>query len=86
MSKKLCSRNFCKLYLVVLEGEDFSGDARLTDDLNFDTVSGVDVTLGGDDEDLLHDGHHLLCREGLLLVQPVLVTNLMRSEGRIMQR
>ncbi len=67
----------CK-HLVVLEGENFRGDARLSDDLDLHTVSGVDVTLSGDHKDLLHDGHHLLGSERLLLVQPVLVTDLRR--------
>lgn len=63
-------------YLVVLEGEYFRGNASLSDDLDLDAVSSVDVALGGDHEDVLHDGHHLLGRELLLLVQPVLVANL----------
>jgi len=72
---------FALSHLVVLEGENFSGDARLSDDLDLHAVSGVDVTLSGDHKDLLHDGHHLLGSEGLLLVQPVLVANLSSKEN-----
>lgn len=66
----------------MLEGENFRGDARLSDDLDLNAVSSVDITLGGDHEDLLHDGHHLLGSEGLLLVQPVLVANLSSRERK----
>lgn len=69
-------------HLVVLEGENFRGDARLSDDLDLHTVSGVYVTLRGDHKDLLHDGHHFLGSERLLLVQPVLVANLRSREKK----
>lgn len=60
----------------MLEGKDFRRNARLSDDLDFNAVSSVDVAFSGDHKDFLHDGHHLLGSEGLLLVQPVLVANL----------
>jgi hypothetical protein len=62
--------------LVGLEGEDLGGDASPLEHLDLDAVAGVDVALGGRDEDVLHDGHHLLRGQRLLLVQTVLVANL----------
>jgi hypothetical protein len=62
--------------LVGLEGEDLGSDASPLEHLDLDAVSGVDIALGGRDEDVLHDGHHLLRGQRLLLVQTVLVPDL----------
>lgn len=41
--------------LIILELEDFSSDSSLGDDLDLNTVSGVDIALGGDHKYIFND-------------------------------
>ena len=51
------------VYLVFSEREAFGLDAIFGDDVELDFVAGVDVTLGGGNEDILHQIHRLLLRQ-----------------------
>ena len=45
---------------ISLQREDFCLDAVFGDELDLHAVAGVDVPFGGDDEDVLHEAHHLV--------------------------
>lgn len=63
------------LDLILLQLEDFCGNTILLDQLDFNTVTSVDVTLSGDNEQLLDDRDDLLLRQSSLLIQTILMSD-----------
>lgn len=66
---------------ISLQREDFCLNAVFGDELDLHAIAGVDVPLGGDDEDVLHDAHHFVRGERLLLVLSVLVADQVVENG-----